>query len=253
MRIERYQRRRSTWSPGCVGILALGLALGVGGLIALIASGGLVPVVLAITGVERVGSTDDLFAEAENPVGVPVVVNEEQAPRQYNVTLGSYGRETVYVDGADYDLTTGTNGNGRRVARASFSEGALLDLCAARTSICREGDNRLRNVQIDIRPGGAVIYADANAGVFWQRIGVVLQIDPVTGRTFRIAGVDVEGITYNPETLPFGLSESIGGLLRDIEREGNAILRQMSLSVNGDGLSLVQIEANDDALTITMQ
>ncbi|MFW5692182.1 MAG: hypothetical protein ACOCX3_02400 [Chloroflexota bacterium] len=249
MRIQRYRRSQGPGiGCGCLLLVSFGL-VGLFGL--LYATGLLVPIILAVTSVERVGSTDTIFTDT--PTQPPVVVqNPVSPPRQVQLDLGSYGRQTVTLDTRNYTVVTGATNTGAPLATTTFTEDALLEICAERTDICRNTDSRLRNVSFDARPGGIIIYADANTSAFWQRVGIVLQVDPVTQSTFRVVGVDVDGTTYNPDTLPFGLAATVGPLLRDIEREGNEILRNLVVQAGGNRYQLRAISIDDTTVTLVL-
>jgi len=49
-----------------------------------------------------------------------------------------------------------------------------------------------RNAQVDLKPGGLVIYGDLDLGTKWQRVGAVFNLDE-SGRQFNFVGVDIDG------------------------------------------------------------
>lgn len=252
MRIERYGRRSRNRNSGCGCLLLTGFVI-VGGVGLLAFSGLLLPLILAISGVERVGSTDSLFEAEAVTVPTPVVQGDTNSPRQGTLSLGIYGQEIITSDGAGTILTTGNSTDGLTTATASFNEASLLVICENVTIVCRGGDSRLRNVRFDLRPGGAIIYADAFTGFYWQEIGVVMRLTSGGALSFEVVGVDIDGITYNPETLPMGLGDSIGDIIRDVEREGNTVLRQVVLTAGGEQYRLTAISIDDTTLTLTLR
>ncbi|PJF21199.1 MAG: hypothetical protein CUN56_12315 [Phototrophicales bacterium] len=254
IKIERYGKRhnRQTIPLGCGCSIIAGFVLIFicGGLYM---TGAFLPLILRLTGVESIGSTDTLFENIQ-PAPVISVQNAAPVPPQVVVDLGTYGSENITVDSRSYTVVTGNTESGSQVATATFTEEALLQLCAERTAACRpSGDGQFRNVTIDLRPGGAVIYMDVNTGFNWQRIGVVVQLDPGTNTTFRVIGVDVQGITYNPNTLPLGLGDAVMTAINQIEREGNAVLTQLALNAGGQRYTLNSVSIDETHLTLVLR
>ena len=253
VKIERYGRRHSSnylpWGCGFGIFFGFVFVFACGGLYM---SGALIPMALRLTGVDSVGNTDELF---ENSQPAPVVAVQNPAPvQQVVVDFGTYGNETVNVDSRAYSVVTGNTTAGSRVATATFTEDALLEICAERTAACRpDGDGQFRNIDIDLRPGGAIIYMDVNTGFGWQQIGVVMQLDPGTNTTFSVVGVDIQGTTYNPDSLPFGLGDVVGSEISQIEREGNAVLAQLAVNAAGQNYNLTSVSIDDNQMTLTLQ
>lgn len=253
IKIERYGRRRSSsylpWGCGIGIFFGFVMVFACGGLYM---SGALIPITLRLSGVDSVGNTDELF---ENIQPAPVVAVQNPAPvQQVVVDFGNYGNETVNVESRAYSVVTGNTDTGARVATATFTEEALLEICAERTAACRSGgDGQFRNIDIDLRSGGAVIYMDVNTGFGWQRIGVVMQLDPGTNTTFSVVGVDIQGTTYDPDSLPFGLGDVVGSEISQIEREGNAVLAQLALNAAGQNYNLSSVSIDDNQMTLTLR
>lgn len=251
MRIERYERRGRARGKflGCGCMILLGFSL-VMIMMWLYSLGILTPLVLRLTGVESIGTTDDVF------VGVPViptavVQSSAPTPRQVTVNLGTLGSETLPT-GADAAVVAGGGAVGARMARVSFTEQGLMDLCARRSVICRSGNNLYRNIAVDLRPGGAVVYADVNAGLYWQRVGIVTRLDETNAR-FYVVGVDINGIVYNPVTLPFDLDDTVADAINHIEREGNNALRELVVYAEGESYTLSSIAVDDSTLTLMLR
>jgi hypothetical protein len=214
----------------------------------LYATGILTPLMMRLVGVENIGRTDDVFDQV-----VPTVAIENPVPGPADVTvnLGSIG--TVNTSTRDYTVISGSlAGGGPSVTTVTFSESEALAICHERSTICRTGSDQVRSIQVDFRPGGGIVYADVNTGVFWQRVGIVVQLDP-SHTQFQVVGVDVSGVVYNPDTLPFGLSDEVGDLIRDFEREGNEALRQLTVDADGRVYRLYDIIIDDQTLTVLMQ
>jgi hypothetical protein len=246
-RISRYDpnRRRVQWGCGCTGLVAFLAVLLFAGLYAFWPA--LTGLAFQLFGLNRVGETDAVFA-GHTPPPTAVVLNASQ-PQQVRVEMGQYGSQTLNVDQHTYSVVTGTTDSGARVAMASFSEDGLLALCAQHSPICRGDDDRFRNVSIDLRPGGAVIYVDASVGgMFSQRIGVVLRLDDTRTR-FVVAGVDLNGGLYDYSALP----AEIVSVVDEVERVGNDILRQLAVETGGESYMLSEVIIDDTTLTIVMR
>lgn len=237
---------RGLFGFGCVFITGL---LSITAFLVLYLTGALMPLVFGVLGVERVGDTRDLFDErAIRPtLAVPDPVTP---PRQVVVDLGRLGQQTVNIESREYQIVTGASAE---AATATFSEAALMAICRERSPVCRSGDGQFRNIDIDLRPGGAVVYADAFTGFGWQRAGIVLQVEPTTGTSFTVTGVDVMGTTYSPHSLPFGLGDVLGELVIEIEREGNAMLRDLAIQAGGDRYRLHSISVDERYLTLNLR
>jgi hypothetical protein len=249
MRIERHGRRRQynrkRW--GFSVMLAFMMIMMCTWLYAF---GILTPLIFRLVGVDYLGATGDVFADV-SPVPTVIVDLTANEPRQVTVDMGTLGQETI-ANSADVTTLTGETMNGARVAVASFTEDGLIELCSQRSVICRSGNDLYRNVSVDLRPGGAVIYADVNAGLYWQRIGVVAQLDS-TNTQFYVAGVDVSGMMYDPSTLPFELNDLVTDAISQIEREGNRTLQDLAISAGGERYRLTEVNVDDTILTLILR
>lgn len=249
MRLERMRSRNRApaWivGGGCLILGSFTLVLLCAGLYTF---GVLTPLVLQIAGIERIGQTDALFGDAQ-PQAVPQV-QAASNPARFTLSLGNYGQETLATDPRTYTVSVGSSAAGLPIATARFSESGLLQLCQQRSTLCSAGDDLLRNGSVDLRPGGAVIYADLNVqgSGYWQRVGVVLRLDASEVR-FVVAGVDVDGVLYNPTSAPFGIADSIA----EIERTGNDLLRQVALQTGGQNYTLERVILDETALTLVLR
>jgi hypothetical protein len=246
--IYRYPPRRNrTLQLGCGCLLAAGFAalLGFTALYALspLFSG----MGFQVLGLRQVGQTDRIFANA--PIVPTAIVQNASQPQQVTVNLGAYGSQTVNVDPQHYAIVTGNSESGASIARASFSEAGLLAICAQQSPICQNGNQQYRNVSIDLRPGGAIVYVDVNAsGLLWQRIGVVFQLD--SSRTALVVrGIDLNGGLYDYSSLPGELS----GAVDEIGRVTNDILRQLAVEASGENYRLSEIIIDDTTLTLILR
>ncbi len=247
-RIRRYGRRQVNglqWGCGC---------LLTGGFVALLAftalygfSSLLPGLALQASGADRIGDTASVFEQVIVPP--TAVVQNPTSPQQVTVNLGQYGSETASVDSQNYAFVTGSSDTGARIARASFTEAGLLAICAQQSAICREGSDQYRSIALDLRPGGAVVSADVNAGgLGWQRVGVVLQLD--SSRTLlQVAGIDLNGGLYDSSALPGDLATSVDA----IEGTLNDTLRQLAVQASGEYYTLSEIIIDDTTLTLILR
>jgi hypothetical protein len=193
------------------------------------------------------GSTDALFQEA---LPIPTIqLQDSVQPPQFTVDLGQYGQQTLSNDSGLYSVEVGNDETGTQAAIVSFSEAGLQELCRQRTDICGPNNPRYRNGRIDLRPGGAIIYADVSIpelGGVEQTAGVVLRLDG-SGQRFELAGVDIGGTLYDAPP------ESFGATVSELERTGNDILNQLRLEAGGDQFALSQVSIDDSALTLTLR
>lgn len=200
---------------------------------------------LQIGGFQPEGQTDAVFAnvtpiptiQVENPVTVSQAV----------IDLGNYGSEPLNPSRYEYSLAVGSV-SGAQLATLTFTETSLMALCAQRTTVCSGTGGVYRNGRIDLRPQGAVIYADvyvAQLGT-WQNLGVVLRLDS-TNRQLQVMGVDLNGTLFAaPPT-------QLGTIVRDIEQTGNDILRQVALETGGERYTLSEIRIDDTTFTMIMR
>ncbi len=236
MRVQRYNysRRRSNAS-GC-------LILGTATLIVLLICGAVGLVILApalpaillnAAGFEAEGSTDSLFTNSSAPPAIP----QGSAPAQVVVDVGQFGSQNIDTTSVDVRV-------GQDMATATFTESALLTMCRQVTPACNNADSRFRNITIDLRPGGAIVYADVTLpGIgITQRAGIVLHLNGA--RQFAVAGVDVNGTLFS--TPPGELSD----IVAEVERVGNDVLRQAGLRADGARYSVSEIYVDDIQLTI---
>jgi hypothetical protein len=244
--IHRYPNRNRGCLVGFGCFFVAGLTL-IFSILALYLTGALVPLALGVVGVEQVGNTEDLFRNAQ--VQPTLTIPDPIAPpSQVVVDLGRFGSETVNTASNEYTVITSGSSN---TATVSFTQSALMDLCRQRTPICQNGNDRVRNIDIDLKAGGVVVYADVYTGFNWQRLGVVLQVN--AGSTFVVTGVDVSGVTYNPNSLPFGLSDTVAPLIGDIEREGNVLLQELVIQASGTGYRLHSLSIDENTLTLNLR
>jgi len=103
---------------------------------------------------------------------------------------------------------------------------------------------RVRDPWIDLKPGGAVIYADVDLELGWQRVGAVFMLDN-NGRQLVLVGVDVDGRLYS--TPPAG---RIAELAAQLESEGNRALRELTFLDSAGRLTIQAISLSEDGAQI---
>jgi hypothetical protein len=195
---------------------------------------------LRFAGFSPAGSTEQVFSgvvaaptvQLENAVGIP----------DASVNLGEYG--TV-----DLPATVAVgNTSGGEAAVVEFSESQLMNLCYERSTVCAGGNGQVRNAQVDLRPGGGVVYADVylrDVGI-WQNVGAVFRLDS-SGRQLEVVGVDVGGTLYS---LPASV---LGEQVQQALDEGNALLNQAVLEAGGGQYRLADVQINDQSITLVMR
>ena len=104
--------------------------------------------------------------------------------------------------------------------------------------------DRVRDVSIDLVPGGAMIYADVNLELGWQHVGAAFMLDP-NGRQLSLVGVDIDGRFYS--TPPAG---SVAELARQLETQSNRALRDLVFIDPAGRLVIRQISLGPDQAQI---
>ncbi len=241
-------RRRSSLLPLACGCLA---AIGVIGVI-LVAAGVLfLPQIIGgLTGLTPQGSTSAVFAGVTpQPT---VALQDPTDPAQMTVDLGDYGQQTLNNNQPQlYHFTLGTGSSGEQEAVVRFTEAGLMSLCQQRTTICspNSSDPHFSNARIDLRPGGAVVYADAKLpqlGDLPLPAGIVLRWDAPT-RQIAFAGVDINGTLYT--TPPQGLGDTVNAIVQQI----NDVVQQLAVEMGGGRYSLADVQVDDSTLTVILR
>jgi len=198
-------------------------------------------IAVLLAGLKPQGSTSQVFAAQPTPP--PVQLEDPISPPQAVVNLGSSGTQELPAN----NVQTGTI-NGSAAATVTFSENDLMNLCHQRTTFCSDTNPQYKNVQVDLQPGGGVIYADVNVPQIGttQRIGVVLQLD-ASHRQFEVMGVDIGGTLYG---LPAG---ELGQRVLDVATKANELLQAASLQASGGVYNLSDIRIDSNNITFVMQ
>jgi hypothetical protein len=244
MQIKRPSNRRKGLllgvGCGCLGITAAAIAFIAAGLI-------LLPgLALRFAGFAPKGSTADVFANV-SPAATVEVLNPI-TPAQAVVDFGTYGQQPIKTDASLYSVAVGQDNSGGQLATVTFTEPGLMDLCRQRADMCANTNAQFRNPSLDLRPGGAMIYAEVNIPQLnaWQRIGVALRLD-TSRKQFELVGVDVGGALYG---LPSG---ELGDKASELARAGNDMLRQLTLEASGGRYTLSEVRIDDDTLTLILR
>ena len=247
VQIQRRAYRRRGPSPtstcGCL-LLVAGIitAFVVFGLLLLLPA--LPDIALRVAGFQPLGDTGAVFSTPAAPP--PATGPDAYAPPQVVVDAGSYGRQSFSGDTGVYSVTISTAGGSQQMT-ASFTEAGIMDICRQYSPVCANGNDQFRNVSIDLRPGGGVIYADVSVpgvGVS-QRVGVVLHLN--NQMRFDVIGVDLNGTLY---AAPPG---QLAGLVNDLENVINDVLDRLKIEAGGSTYSVSQIYIDDDTLTAVLR
>lgn len=245
-------RRRRSNLPligcGCLG------TLGVLALVAVVAVVLLLPrlpaLAASVFGLSSRGETEAIFTDS-TPVP-PVELQNPVQPAEVTVNLGDYGgSQTLSGTDPNYEVAVGTGPAGQQTAVVTFTEAGLMTLCRERSPICNGSDPRYQNPRIDLRPGGAVIYADVTVPTQFgftvqQTAGVVLQLD-ASQRQFQFAGIDLGGTLYDAPP------SELGDTVAQFEQAGNDLLNQLTIDAGGGQLALSEVRIDDTSLTVIMQ
>lgn len=233
---------------GCLGALLMLLVVGVVGVVVLLPR--LPDIAASVVGMTSQGETENVFV-ADAPAPTPVLQNPT-VPEAVTVDLGSYGgSQTLTTDNPAYQVEVGNDASGQQTALVSFTESGLLDLCRQQNDVCSGADPRFQNARIDLKPGGAIIYADVSVPTGYgfdvqQTAGVVLQLD-ASGRQFVFSGIDLNGSLYtNPPA-------EIASTVQQIEQVGNDVLNQVTINAGGGSLALQRAIIDETTLTLMMQ
>ena len=102
----------------------------------------------------------------------------------------------------------------------------------------------MRNPWIDLKPGGAVVYAEVDLEVGWQEVGAVFVLDE-SGRQFLLSGLDVGGRYYSLP--PEG---EVADLAHQLETEGNRALQDLTFIDPAGSLTVQSINLTEDNVRI---
>lgn len=250
MRITRPIRIRRGIPPlwiacGCAAILGVcGLVAGVGVFGLLIARP---EILFSVIGLAPEGDTAALF-EGVTPAPTIVVQNPVE-PASITIYLPQ-GAHTLSTDSRAVDVIVGSDTTGMPVTVLTFTESGLLDICRQRSPLCAQGNAQFQNINLDLRPGGLIVYADANLSELGfdlqQKIGIVMTVASNKAQ-LNFAGVDIHGALF---------SAPLGGLqdrIATVERDVNDFLNQLTVDAGNGQRSLSEIQISDNTLTLVMR
>lgn len=237
-------RRGGGCACGCLGLLAFGAASLLIG--ALVIWPRLPNLAAQAVGFQERGAVEAVF-EAVTPLPTPVLVNLAPAG-PVTISAGTLGSGTLTgSEGVPLQLGSDPS-SGAAGAVVALTEYELLGLCQRYADICMS-DPRFQNPSVDLRPGGAVVYADVSLpelGGLSQRAGVVLRVDS-TGRALEVAGIDLGGVLY---AVP---SNQIGQLVLNAQAQVNNALAQFVVDTGAGRLALDRISVDDSVVTLTLR
>ncbi len=250
MGVERYVSNRSRMRLpvlpcGCLALFAGCLLAFAVGFVLLLPS--LPGIAAQLIGFRPSGDVDSVFEQANNPA--PPTLQNAAPAGQVTLQLGGYGEQILNNSPQLYNFTLGTTGAGTQAVSVTFTEPGLMELCRQRTTLCSNTHPQFRNTQIDLRPGGVVLYADATLpqlGGASQRLGIVLRVDG-TGRRFQFVGVDINGGLF---TSP---PPELSSLVLDFERAANEAVAQVTLETGGSLYALSRIFIDDSVATLILE
>lgn len=240
--------RRRSGSGGCLRTLGCLSLIAVTGIIILIIAAPLLPgLILQAAGWSPQGQTDQVFqGRAIQSLSLP---QNAVAAQTFTLTAPSIGTRSLDTTNAAYRLAVGTDPTGMPSAQAEISESGLYQICRDSTPLCRPGNTPVTVERIDLRPGGAVIYANLTApqvGGLTGTVGAVVQVDS-TGRRLMLTGVDINGQMY-------GLPDDVFGYRpAELEQIINDGLLGLTVQAGGSTFRLDQISITDAALIVSLR
>jgi len=246
MRIDRSGRRRTSLLPLACGCLA---TLGI--LSAIVLLGGylfLPQIVGMVTGLKPEGKTEAIFA-AVTPQPTIALQNPTALP-QITMNLGNYGQQTINADPQLYNFSVGTGANGQTTTTAVFTEDGLMQLCFQRSTVCgpNSTDPRFRNARIDLRPGGAIIYADVTLpnSTVTVPAGIVVRWD-TPSRKVVFTGIDLAGQLYTSP--PQNLADTIAS----VEQQMNDLIQQAAVNIGSGHYTISDVMITDTNATLILR
>lgn len=221
------------------------------GLLALVVisvGGSLLPGLAArVVGLQPVGSTDGVFDQSARPTPALVMPAALPASRVL-IQAGSLGSQPLNVTQPGVAVALGGAASGQTdTLRVILDETALVSICQQYSSVCGPGDDLIRNVTFDLRPGGIIAAGDVllpQTGI-WQRVGVVFRLSGADMLT--VMGVDIQGTLY---TTPPG---ELAALVDEAERTVNEALRQLTIQAGGGVYALRELYVDDTYLTLLLR
>lgn len=245
---QRLPNRRRRNGCGPVMIIAL-LSLVIVAIVAAVIFIALLPQIGArIVGLQPAGQTERLFIETRAPA-VPDIANVlPQARTVANQVQVNAGASSFALDTSAVPVQTGLSASGVESAVVSLTEAEVNTLCRQRTTLCTTGDGQIRNATIDLRAGGAVVYAEfriPETGL-WQRVGVVVKINEQRNG-LTVAGVDIDGTLY---AIP---NDGIATALYTVSAEANRLIQESVVAIGGQNYRIRELFADTSRLTVILR
>ena len=240
MRVQR-SRRKGLPLGLCGCLAAVMIVVVVLGITAVVIFFNMPSIALLVAGFKPQGSTMQVFVGQPTPP--PVQLQNPVSPPEAVVNLGSSGSQELPANNVQTGLIDGS-----AAATVTFTENDLMTLCHQRTTFCSDTNPQYKNVQVDLQPGGGVIYADVTVPQLGttQRLGVALRLDG-SHRQFEVMGVDIGGTLYG---LPTG---ELGQRVLDVAAKTNELLQVASLQASGGVYNLSDIRIDANSITFVMQ
>lgn len=245
MQVKRPARRNNAPFLVCGCMAFAGVMVVVVGIIVVLVVIPLLPgMALQSAGFIPKGQTESLFANVPEPTPIPL--ENASAPVDAVINLGTLGSQPLPPQTSDYTLAVG-NTVGAPAASLSFTETGLMNLCYQHADVCQTTTEQYRNVRLDLRPNGMILYADVYLKDFslWQPAGIIMQLN-ADQRHLDVVGVDVNGTIYGLP--PAGLGETVA----QIAQQANNLLERISLDASGRRYALDQIQITETAVTLWM-
>lgn len=250
MQVQRPNYARRSSLPllpcACLSIFVMFMVLLVAGFFILLPA--LPSIGAQLMGFQQSGTIEEVFEQ--QPVAIAPQIVEASTVEQVTIQIPGFDPQTIQENAPLYDFSIGTIGESNTQAlTVSFTEAGLMELCRQRTNFCSNENPQFQNVRIDLRPNGAVIYADAviaQLGNVRQTLGMVVQLD-TSGRRFQFVGVDIGGALF---TSP---PQELRSLVTEFENGANNLLTQLSLQAGGSQYTLSRAYIDDSNITLLMQ
>lgn len=243
MQVKRYRSQRNTCPMiGCgCGLLGFGaIAVVLVGILLILPN--LQSLALRAVGSAPVGDTSTILAQATQ---VPLPIIQNAAPVS-SVVIRSGTISTQSISANSGNIVIGNTGN-TGALQAQFSEQELQNLCQQFSTYCTPQGNPIRNLNIDLRHGGAILNGEIlipGLGV-WQNVQLVVQ--QRGSSSVAVAGVNVDGTLYS---VPPG---DIARLANEAEQVLNEALRELVVEAGGASYTLQMLSASDSMLSLSMR
>lgn len=141
-------------------------------------------------------------------------------------------------------LERGMTAGGQLAYYLEFTEQGVNSYMNHWFGVYLENQDRIKNAWLDLRPDGAVIYADLNLELGWKRVGAVFMLD-ASGRQLTLIGVDIDGRLYSSPP-----SGPVAELTDQLETQGNRALRELAFLDPAGRLTIQELGIKQDRIQI---